>query len=388
MNKLIITFCLSLLSIAAVSAQGIDFFHGTWEEALAKSKEEGKPIFVDAYAVWCGPCKRMAREVFTRKDVGEFYNANFINLKMDMEAEENMTFRQKYPVSAFPTLFYINGKGEVIRKLKGAQQAENFLKLGKSILSKIDYSKDYAVEYEKGNRDPEFMLKYIQSLNKSNKSSIRVANLYLKKQKDLTTDINQQIIFESTTEADSRIFGMLIKNRKAMEKRMGKEKVEAKIEEACMATSLKAIEFEMTELQEEAKAIMKEQLPKKAAHFAMTTDLSFCLAMGDAKKYAKCCSDYVKKEVKDDDEELHSLAQQINNNFKDDSSVMKQAEKLAKKAIDKNGEVLEYHLTYASILNNNGKKSEALKVANNSLDMAQRQGGIKKVQKLIKRIEG
>lgn len=120
----------------------------------------------------------------------------------------------------------------------------------------------------------------------------------------------------------------------------------------------------------------------------MTTDLSFCLAMGDAKKYAKCCSDYVKKEVKDDDEELHSLALQINNNFKDDNSVMKQAEKLAKKAIDKNGEVLDYHLTYASILNNMGKKSEALKVANNSLDLAQRQGGLKKVHRLIKRIEG
>ena len=82
----------------------------------------------------------MAREVFTRKDVGDFYNTNFINLKIDMEKEENLVFRQKYPVSAFPTLFYIKSDGEVIRKVKGAQKAESFIQLGKSILSKIDYS--------------------------------------------------------------------------------------------------------------------------------------------------------------------------------------------------------------------------------------------------------
>ena len=388
MNRLFLVLTISILTTVTITAQGIDFFHGTWAEALEKSKEEGKPIFVDAYAVWCGPCKRMAREVFTRKDVGDFYNANFINLKMDMEKEENIAFRQKYPVSAFPTLFYIKNNGDVIRKVKGAQKAESFLQLGASILSKIDYSADYVKEYEKGNRDPKFMLKYIESLNKSNKSSIKIANLYLKSQKDLSTEINRKIIFAATTEADSKIFEQMIENRKGIEKIVGKEAVEAKIEQACKATVLKAIEYEFPELLEEATDKMKANLPKKAARFAILSELDFCVAMGDAKKYAKCCSDYVKKEVKNDDKELHKLAQQMESNFKKDAAVMKQAEKIAKKALDKNDEVLDYHLTYASILSYNGKKTEALKVANNSLDIAQRQGGLQKVHRLIKRIEG
>ena len=61
---------------------------------------------------------------------------------------------------------------------------------------------------------------------------------------------------------------------------------------------------------------------------------------------------------------------------------------IAKKALDKNGEVLDYHLTYAFILNSNGKKSEALKVANNSVPIAEKQGSLRELQKLIKRIEG
>lgn len=388
MSRLFFVLSISLLSITSLSAQGIEFFHGTWAEALAQSKEEGKPIFVDAYAVWCGPCKRMAREVFTRKDVGDFYNANFINLKMDMEDDANMVFRQKYPVSAFPTLFYIQNNGEIIRKVKGAQKAESFIQLGKSILSKIDYSADYVKEYEKGNREPEFILKYIQSLNKSNKPSIRIANLYLKKQKNLSSDINQKIIFEATTEADSKIFDQLIQNRKNIEKLVGKEAVATKIEKACQATVQKAIEFEFEDLLIEAANKMKAHLPKKAERFTLLSQLNYCVAIGNAKKYNKCCAEYVKKEAKNNDKELHKLARQMESNFKNDTAVMKQAEKIAKKALDKNGEILDYHLTYASILSYNGKKTEALKVANNSIGIAQKQGGLQKVQKLIKRIEG
>ena len=57
---------------------GIQFFTGTWDEALEKAKEENKLIFLDAYASWCGPCKRMSKSVFTDEKVGEFFNANFI----------------------------------------------------------------------------------------------------------------------------------------------------------------------------------------------------------------------------------------------------------------------------------------------------------------------
>ncbi len=389
MNRLFFTISLVLFFASQIAAQGIDFFHGTWQEALEKAIAEEKIIFVDAYAVWCGPCKRMAKNVFTNPKVGTFYNANFINLKLDMEKGEGLNFRAKYPVSAFPTLFYIDAKGKVLRKVKGAQTIDNFIKLGKAVLSKIDYSENYAAAYEKGNRDPEFMYKYIQALNKSNKSSLKVANAYLKDQIDLTTAINQKIIFEATTEADSRIFDLLVNNQKSIERQMGKEAVTEKIKRACLATVQKAVEFESEFLLTEAKEKIKRHLPKQAQRLILRSDLDFCLAMGNASKYLKCCSDYVKKEVKNDDQELHQLAQKIEANFKDDEKAMKQAEKLAKKALDQNEEILEYHLTYASILNKNGKKSEALKIANQSMEIAQKQGGnVREIQKLIKRIEG
>ena len=114
---------ISLFVIAAISldAQGISFFKGTWEEALEEAKKQDKIIFVDAYAVWCGPCKRMSNNVFPHEKVGQFYNKNFINMKLDMERGEGLKFRKQYPVAAFPTLFYIDYTGELVMKVRGAQ---------------------------------------------------------------------------------------------------------------------------------------------------------------------------------------------------------------------------------------------------------------------------
>ena len=96
---------IALFSITTVlSAQGIEFEHTPWKEAMAKAKEEGKAMFVDSYATWCGPCKRMAKNVFTKDEVGEFYNDNFINLKLDMEKEDGVTFGHKYPAVSYTHL--------------------------------------------------------------------------------------------------------------------------------------------------------------------------------------------------------------------------------------------------------------------------------------------
>lgn len=122
-------------SISEEENSEIQFFEGTWEEALLKAKNENKLIFLDAYASWCGPCKIMARTTFKNQEVAEYFNANFINVKMDMEKHvEGPRLSTQYKLVAYPTLYFLNSDESIFYQTTGMYKAKQFLKLGKSVL--------------------------------------------------------------------------------------------------------------------------------------------------------------------------------------------------------------------------------------------------------------
>lgn len=108
MKSFIIFFfvCFYLLSFS----QGIRFFEGNIEQVKAEAASKNKFIFIDCYTTWCGPCKWLAKNVFTNDNIGKFYNQNFINYSLDMEKGEGKDFAKKYGVHAYPTLLFIDPK--------------------------------------------------------------------------------------------------------------------------------------------------------------------------------------------------------------------------------------------------------------------------------------
>src|SRR5437016_3668552 len=62
---------------------GVKFMDGGWFQAANEAKKEGKPIFAFVWSKNCMESMRMLEDIFTDKDVGDFFNENFINYKID-----------------------------------------------------------------------------------------------------------------------------------------------------------------------------------------------------------------------------------------------------------------------------------------------------------------
>lgn len=364
--------CLALIGFA--TAQGIEFFHGTWEQALAEAKKQEKPIFVDAYTTWCGPCKMMSASVFTHADVGTFYNDNYICMKIDMEKPEGEKFQKTYPVSAYPTLMYIGNDGKLLKKVVGAKQVEDFIKEGKNALGKVENSEAYAEMYEKGDHSPELVYKYVRAMARNGKPNPRVVNDYLRTQKDLNTELSRKIIFEGTAEADSRAFELLVEKRSSISPLVGGEEVvKAKIYAACKATAQKGITMQNEELLKEAKKKMQSNLPDRAAAFSARMDMEMATKQENDKDYLKSAKAFAKAAESEPVTELRTVAFDLKKRSAEQPEALDIAIDLMKTASEKSEQSI-YTLSYADLLFNKGKIAEAKVAAQKAVKQAEKEG--------------
>lgn len=100
-------------------------------KAMEKAKKDGKLVFVDVYAEWCGPCKRLSNSVFPDKKLGELMNQSFVNIKIDGDSDVNIDVMMTYEVEAFPTLLFINPATNEVRKVVGFVTAEELMQEAK-----------------------------------------------------------------------------------------------------------------------------------------------------------------------------------------------------------------------------------------------------------------
>lgn len=134
MRRFFVIAAALLLTANVVGAQGVQFFDGTFEQALKAASEQNKKVFVDFYATWCGPCKMMEQNTFPEQRVGEYFNAKFINCRINAEDKAVSAVANKYRVKAFPTLMIVDAEGTVVRSQEGGMSADQLLKWAKTAM--------------------------------------------------------------------------------------------------------------------------------------------------------------------------------------------------------------------------------------------------------------
>jgi Highly conserved protein containing a thioredoxin domain len=142
MKKNFLLIILSIFFSTSIISQdnyGIIFLDNIkWDVVVNKAKESNKPIFVDCYTTWCGPCKGMAKTVFTQKICGDFFNNDFICVKYDMEKGDGKVLYDKYikDIPGFPTMLIIDANTQkILNSIVGYKSAEKLIELVKNGLN-------------------------------------------------------------------------------------------------------------------------------------------------------------------------------------------------------------------------------------------------------------
>ena len=93
MKKLILVAVLAIISVGVNAQEDVNWI--TFEEAIAKNKENPKPILVDLYTDWCGWCKKMDKTTYKNAVIVKYINDNYYAVKMDGEGKEDISFKGK-----------------------------------------------------------------------------------------------------------------------------------------------------------------------------------------------------------------------------------------------------------------------------------------------------
>ena len=124
-------FSISATTKSPETSPGINFFKGSYKDALAEAKKQNKLVFIDAYASWCSPCKKLQQNTFTDKNVIHYFNDHFINVSVDVEKGEGPTLVDKYKVTHFPTMIIADNEGKQITFTIGYIQPDDLLGFAK-----------------------------------------------------------------------------------------------------------------------------------------------------------------------------------------------------------------------------------------------------------------
>ncbi len=63
-----------------------------FEQLYDSLQTKPKKVFIDFYADWCLPCKKMDKEVFTNTEVIDVLNSDYYAVKMDVETTDTIQF--------------------------------------------------------------------------------------------------------------------------------------------------------------------------------------------------------------------------------------------------------------------------------------------------------
>lgn len=216
---------------------GIHFESGlSWPDVLAKAKVANKYIFVDCYASWCAPCRYMSQHIFPQQEIGDYFNAHFISVavQMDQTAHDSKQIQQwytaarslneKYSIELYPTYLFFSPDGLPIHRIVGgANDAKGFLAKVQDVFSFDRQYYPLIGHYKEHFGDSLFLRKALTiALDAGDQvNASTIGDKYMDCLKDPYAPDNIRFIVQLTKTCRDRAFNILLANPTRANKGLG-----------------------------------------------------------------------------------------------------------------------------------------------------------------------
>ncbi|MBE7173208.1 MAG: thioredoxin fold domain-containing protein [Williamsia sp.] len=378
---------LLLLPLFSLAQTGMHFEHNlTWKEIQAKAKAENKYIFMDAFTTWCGPCKAMAANIFPMEEVGNFFNKNFINVKVQLDTTkadndevkswyaDAGSIMKDYKVNVFPTYLFFDPNGKLVHRAIGSSPADVFIAKGNDALNPEKQYYTLLDKYKAGEKSPEFLRKMaVAALDMYDReNSSKIGKEYLATQKDLFTKENLDFVDKFTSSSKDPGFALIMNNDKKYDEVKGSGSASKKLVGIIANEDLYPAVFRKDSPTPDWTALdskVAAKYPKYSKEVISMGKVMYYQSKSDWPNFQTAVLAYMNDYgANASSAQLNSFAWAVFENCKDMTCV-KEALDWSKRSFAAKDEPM-YIDTYANILYKMGKKEEAIKWEEKALALA------------------
>ena len=315
-----------------------------WELLKTQAKSEGKLIFLDIYATWCGPCKYLEANVYTDKVLGDIYNKYYLSAKIDGETEFGSKLATAYELEAYPSMYFLSPDETMLSTIVGVKEAVPLGEIGKVVSEQRDKLAQWSAitdfsQFKK--QELIDMHKLFSSAGLESKASVIGGHIvpYLSEAEIFAPEYKSMVL-SAPAGMDDKVFKALAGNREKAISWFGQEAFDEYLSEVFQVSLTEAIEAE-----DKAKvdAIVTEFLPvyigenpeeRETARF-ITWKLYYANTL-DWAEYKKLVENRYNEKFKSQDSFLYDEAYALASDYNYDPDALGLSASLAEQALSLN----------------------------------------------------
>lgn len=100
-------------------------WYKSYEEGAGVAREQGKPMLLYFWAIWCKFCERLHTEVYPDPEVSRYLREDLVLVAIDLD--ENRRDARRFGVQYPPHLIFLSPGGEIILRIPGFVSKETLL---------------------------------------------------------------------------------------------------------------------------------------------------------------------------------------------------------------------------------------------------------------------